>query len=280
MSGWKRSGTDIRHKILLALCMLTLIGCVDILGPGIPSEAVRVDPGPEYAAWWGLMEECTGVSGDMDAVRWYLVPGATTISGEGGPAGRFYRGRHAIVIAERWYREGPLVRHEMLHALLSEVGHPREFFAERCGGLVSCGVECLEDAGSSPAWDLSSPIALPEEIEVSVRVFPELLRPPSATYGCPSIVVDLHNPLGGTVAVDVDRGNSFAWQIEGWGVGAGGAPMLADSLVVLAEGGTWSYAFDCPRLFRADFPPGEYLLRGLFGRLASAPILLQILPAR
>lgn len=43
---------------------------------------------------------------------------------------------HRIYVTDLYRGEILLVRHEMLHDLLNDVGHPREFFVERCGHLL------------------------------------------------------------------------------------------------------------------------------------------------
>lgn len=66
------------------------------------------------------------------------------------------------VFSAIWYSEGNRivmvqqeatwnigVRHEMLHALLHVGTHPREYFLERCRGVVYCGDGVCSDSSTS-----------------------------------------------------------------------------------------------------------------------------------
>lgn len=266
--------------VLLALTIgLGLVGCNDVSGPRLPTGAVRLAPlPPEYAHWWSLTERCSGLEGDLDSVGWFVLPGVWRIPGSrGAVAGYDARGHHILVV-EGFERDGSLVRHEMLHALLRrERGHRRDLFVEACGGVVSCGEDCRQDAGSAPSWDLSAPMAAPGSLDLRAEVLPDTLRFPSRTHGCASVVVSIGNPNPGTVAVDVERGRGFDWALEGWGIGGGG-PNLADSLVVIPGGRWWEYVMDCPPVFREGLPSGDYLLRGRLQGKESPPVPLTVLP--
>src|SRR5699024_2935350 len=92
--------------------------------------------------WWGMTEACSGHSGELSAVRWYRVPGWTVpVNGEAAAA-FWTTGGNQIVIADELVEDGEVVRHEMLHALLGERGHPTEPFLTSCASVLSCGRVC------------------------------------------------------------------------------------------------------------------------------------------
>jgi hypothetical protein len=83
----------------------------------LPENAVRIDPLEPYALWWAQTEACSGRTGSMGAVEWYVVPDADAISSRIGDAAGYYdRVAGRIVLAGNWSLHGGLVRHEMLHA--------------------------------------------------------------------------------------------------------------------------------------------------------------------
>lgn len=264
---------------LLGLIALGSWGCADLLGPHLPRGAVPLDPiPPEYASWWQMTEECSGRTGRLEDVRWFTVPGASTLPGSDHAAGFYQWLGHYVVLAGRFEREGHMVRHEMLHALAGARGHPRELFVERCGGVVSCGGACLQEVGETPTWDPSTPVVRPEEIQVSVDLLPRSIQAPTEIHGCPTLTVSLTNNTDRAVAVELRGGGSFRWAVEGWGEGAGGGLIPIDSLVILPPGESWPYGFDCPRLFRSGLPPGEYKLWGIFDNLRSPHVVIESLP--
>lgn len=107
-----------------------LLGCGDPTAPGLPAGAVPMDAPTVYAEWWRLTESCSGLTGDFYAIQWYSVPGV--LSFENGIAGRWLP-NGSIVLAGKHERDGPLVRHEMLHALRKRGGHQRDAFVLTSG---------------------------------------------------------------------------------------------------------------------------------------------------
>lgn len=113
-----------------------LIAC-DVLGPAapLPDGAIAFLPPAEYRTWWARTEDCSGVTGDFDQVRWYLVPDVSVFATVAGPeVGRWSRGGNGteIVLAGAYRDDEMVVRHEMLHALLDQSGHPPAYFVNRC----------------------------------------------------------------------------------------------------------------------------------------------------
>ncbi len=265
----------------LVLCVAVLGGCVDLFGPELPDGAVALDPLPaEYAGWWALTETCTGVRGEMADVGFYVLPGSETIAGSRGAIGLYQEGRHRIVLTETHLRNGHLVRHEMIHALLRGGGHPRSLFQERCGGVVSCSGPCREEGGTRPTWRLDLPVAEEEELQVSVALLPSTVSLSTATQGCVSIAVSLTNLSGEARTADIRSGRAFGFALEGWGEGGGGrgSPVLGERLISLPDSQPWTWVEDCPAVFAGALAPGTYAVRGLLDGLFSEPATLTVIP--
>jgi len=139
---------DMRHRtrgisFALALC-LAGPGCADpATAPGarLPAGAMAFDPPLDYERWWRKTEDCSGLTGDYAAVRWYAVSGDVVVAGTAYDAYWFATGNR-IVLAERVRRDELVIRHEALHALLRRGDHPAEYFQQRCAGVVDCNVVC------------------------------------------------------------------------------------------------------------------------------------------
>ena len=113
------TGRFYQRCVLVMAAASMLSACSDILGPGIPDGAVVLAPLPaEFEGWWSITESCAGLQGALEDVEWRIMPGDRQLSDEGA-LGRYIRRSHAIVLADGWERNGYLVRHEMLHALLA-----------------------------------------------------------------------------------------------------------------------------------------------------------------
>ncbi|HEX6533579.1 MAG TPA: hypothetical protein VF041_03225 [Gemmatimonadaceae bacterium] len=107
-----------------------------------------------------------------------------------------------IVLAERAMMAGPLVRHEMLHALVRLPGHPRNEFLERCGGVVVCVDDCITAAGPPPVPSAGTPRVGSDALSLSVEVNPPL--PDGATHGGYfTITVLAHDPADHAVVVEL-----------------------------------------------------------------------------
>lgn len=81
------------------------------------------------------MERCSGRTATLPDVSWYrTVAGAPLIINGKSGAGAWFRSGNRIALANE---SGPVVRHEMLHAILQDGLHPGEVFAGRCGSYVA-----------------------------------------------------------------------------------------------------------------------------------------------
>ena len=116
---------------------LALSGCA-ALAPSqavLPAGAVPVAAPAVYREWFERTEACSGRTGDLAAVQFYVVPGVETFETRDGPQVGVWIGEgasHRIVIAGNYQGHEMVVRHELLHTLLRQTGHPEEYFVSRC----------------------------------------------------------------------------------------------------------------------------------------------------
>jgi hypothetical protein len=123
-------------RALALFGMLAILSC-EMLGPAapLPDGAVRFEPPLSYQTWWSRTQACAALDGTLESIRWYAVPHTRVFSTEAGPeVGRWSRGGNGIeiVIADAYLNNEMVIRHEMLHALLDQSGHPAEYFVDRC----------------------------------------------------------------------------------------------------------------------------------------------------
>ncbi|MDX2261501.1 MAG: hypothetical protein SFU84_07360 [Gemmatimonadales bacterium] len=97
-----------------------------------PEGALPMAPPSSYLAWWHETEACAGIEGDFPAVQWFEVPGESFECPSGRCVGR-WEPPDRIYVASAWAGHEMVVRHEMLHQLLAEDGHPPDLFERRCG---------------------------------------------------------------------------------------------------------------------------------------------------
>lgn len=126
------------------------VGCEDGFAPvPLPPNAFPFTPEPVYRAWWAQIEQCAGRRGSFDAVRWYAVPGEEPFSvpRHPRPVYGYWNAveNHIVLLQYLPNRRAPIIRHEMLHAILQRTDHPREYFVERCG-------DDIDGPESPPGW--------------------------------------------------------------------------------------------------------------------------------
>jgi len=176
-------------------CAATIAAaCTDLTYP-LPAGAIPWTPPARFALWWRMTESCSGKQGDLRSIRWYIVPDAVSIDLDGHQVQGATLGHDRIVLADSLRLDGPLVRHEMLHALLGVDGHPRYAFLNACNDIVSCGPACEKEAGGRPVPSPGAPVLDPRDLGTRVEIVP---RQPAASQdsGAVAIVVSITNPLG------------------------------------------------------------------------------------
>jgi len=219
----------------------------------------------------------------MANVRWYEVPAADTFDLKGEyVSGAWYAEGNRIAIASDYVDYGPLVRHEMLHALLHYGGHPRDQFLGSCGDIVTCVSECVVDAGGPPHFFTRAAFVAPTAVAVTTLVIPSPVSV-SIDSGYFTVTVEVTNesphPVRAVAPLAMARvGIRFS------GTGGGETLQLSDSTVPFARAGTAGstrrYVYDVlpvqPDYF--DLAPGSYTVGSTFLGQAAPPQSLTVNP--
>jgi hypothetical protein len=93
---------------MLVLAVLAL-GCME------PSKDEPFTPPPEYQVWYARVEQCSGVHGSFDRLRFFVLGAEDRRAGAA-------RGHDIWIRAI--YRETPfVVEHEILHSLIGDGDH-------------------------------------------------------------------------------------------------------------------------------------------------------------
>src|SRR5262245_40900655 len=211
----------MHRKTRPALLALAGLGCQSLTDPVLPPGATRLIPPAVFTRWWAMTEACSGRSGDMSAVTWYVVTGSPSISvGRQSDLGGYYSGvSNRIVLADTAGLDGSIIRHEMLHALLAgsvSGRHPRDEFLGRCAGTVICVDACLSDAGPPPPPDPAAVTVDPRVLRVT-----GVIDPAAPTHGVDdgwfTFTILVTNPRSTPVSValapsgDAGPPVSFSW---------------------------------------------------------------------
>jgi hypothetical protein len=115
-----------------------LSGCASIAEPRavtLPPGAIEVAAPAIYREWSDRTEACSGLTGQFSSVKWYVVPGVETFETDEGPKVGMWTSHgdtDRIIIAGVYRNTEMVVRHEILHHLLGQAGHPPEYFVTRC----------------------------------------------------------------------------------------------------------------------------------------------------
>lgn len=136
----KRSWRNRTRTMALCAVGAALVGCG--VGPdpdGLPGGTIRRSfPAPfEYVDWWDEISACSGESGDLNDVRFFVVVQPLLLLGNAFPCGNglicngLWEAPHDITLAPGYIDNETLVKHEMLHDLVRTKGHPPVF--EECG---------------------------------------------------------------------------------------------------------------------------------------------------
>src|ERR1700730_14871912 len=100
--------------------------CNRITELALPSDAERFAPPEVYATWWNMTESCSGLVGSLSSVTWFKTNHyLMRPKSEQSIRGYWSQAGNQIVMAGTSVFDGGAVRHEMLHALIGKLGHPR-----------------------------------------------------------------------------------------------------------------------------------------------------------
>jgi hypothetical protein len=197
-----------------------------------------------------MVESCSGLQGSVSDITWYQVPNSQTVDLSGDEVGGYWT-LHSkrIVLAGDLTDDGSVVRHEMLHALLRDVkGHPREYFLERCGGVVSCTSSCVRDAGPAPNIDWTTERVTSDVLKLFVSIVPSS---PSSSVdgGVFTVIVTATNPNSHAIIITPNASASnysfFCSLLRETGPPVGSAVYVLDSAMrYFAAGETKRQYFD------------------------------------
>jgi hypothetical protein len=108
--------------------------------PTAPAGSQPISPLPVYSVWWQQVEQCSGLSGDLGRVAWYVVPCAEgepgfqcdatpdgLCGGEWIPPHTILLGGPNSVLPAGYADDEFTVKHEMLHDLTGNAEHPDLF---------------------------------------------------------------------------------------------------------------------------------------------------------
>jgi len=115
-------------RFLILLLVLLVAGCDNPLGPELPPSAEPTLPGRSFAGLWDEVETDAGVTGDFDAISWYMVPGSYWLQDGTAARGMWVKDGNRIYIASAYWGTAGVVRHEMLHAILRDPDHDNPLF--------------------------------------------------------------------------------------------------------------------------------------------------------
>jgi len=130
-------GAAAAVRVVVVAAGAAAAGCES---PVAPSGSQAIAPLPVYSDWWQQVEQCSGLTGDLARVAWYVVPCEAGESGfqceatPDGLCGGEWLPPHTILLAgpndvlPAGYADDEFtVKHEMLHDLTGSPDHPDLF---------------------------------------------------------------------------------------------------------------------------------------------------------
>ena len=254
--------------IILSAFLSLALACDAPTAPDVPQTAVPLTPPARFALWWRLTQACSGITGDLAAVSWYVVPNTRSLSYQGKKVDAYWIGNpDRIVLADSLRNAGPIVRHEMLHVLLHRNGHPRDAYLAACGGVVACDGECALEAGVYGSAPASAPVLQPRDVDTRVDVLAPLPAEVGDS-GAAAVLITVTNPRTEPVWVRLTPRESGDFQYPTFGVVAD----YDDPARVAALVAEWSQSSLFPLdagerrhwVWEGSFPRGRYGVLGYF----------------
>ena len=210
-----------------------------------------------------MVESCSGLSGDLATVRWYVQPGVDTlqVSGIADAAGVWFSYGNRILLTESSVADGPTVRHEMLHALIGsgesdKDSHPKLYFRERCGGIVACDGPCAIDGGPDPLPPLGAAVIDVRDLLVSAQ-FEPAVDSGGQTGGWIALVISAQNPRPDPVWVrlaSVPEENGYATTYGYVGFGGDSYYYMYGDSIAFQGGETQRFALDIHSVLSGTHP--------------------------
>lgn len=262
-----------------ALWALAASSCNQASAPAFPAGATRFDPPAVFAQWWRETEACSELQREFADVTWYAVSDDQRIVVGGRTYDAYWWARPSrIVVRAGVLYDGPLVRHEMLHALTGSGTHGNAFVRE-CAGVVECGAQCRSEAGPGVTIPTNAREVLLSDVITTVRV--ELTESGSTEGRWVTVVVDIANPFAEPVWVILGSAgpNQTSWPTFGYVIEC--ATSCAGP-----TGSSYDYAFDNrfpieasehrAQLFDHHLGPGDYRIRGTFATDTTDAITISV----
>ncbi len=134
-AGWSLLGLAAvgAVRVGIAVVGVAVAGCET---PTAPAGSQAIAPMPIFSSWWQQVEQCSGLSGDLARVDWYVVP---CVEGEPGfqceatpdglcggewlPPHTILLGGPNDVLPGGYVDDEFTVKHEMLHDLAGSPEH-------------------------------------------------------------------------------------------------------------------------------------------------------------
>lgn len=281
----KRQSATILSFALAAACSAGTTGPEPLRtssDPTTSNPALHQFTAPaQYDLWWELTKSCSGLDRDISGVRFYTEPAtdlhpadATTAS----VAGEWSASTNSITLTDAAVTSGPVVRHEMLHALLVAGGHPADQFVRACGGYVNCEGACAASVGDEPPVSSYAEHVSRNEVEVTQRLVPsviDLARDPDGWF---ALIVEVHNPRSDAVQVRLtpQAGRAEVSPTIGYaGRRVSHQQYVQGALLPLRAGETQRMVYD---LRATDFvrENGSLVIRGFFNADSLPELTLQL----
>lgn len=282
----------LRRDLTIVACLSAAFAgaCREIVDPPLPDGTQTFTPPSYYTTWWAMTSACSGVSGDLAAVQWYVVPAGTSLVLDGAQlSGYWSEASNRIVLRDDARSDGAVVRHEMLHALIRVGGHPRQYFIDRCGGTVDCVSACIADAGPAATPPAATPQVPADSFDLAV-VFGADTVSATANGGYLSVTVTATNrashpviaslPLSGDVLANE---LAFGFLLASASGGSTGGSVVINQ--ALTSSGVWFFAagetkrqvFD---VFANDagLKAGQYRATGSFGLSLTSSRSVTVVP--
>ena len=264
--------------IYLVLGPLWFAACKTATQPEaqLPTGAIAFAAPAAYRTWWSVVQSCSGLTGDFNAVHWYQVPGTTTflVPGSGAANGVWYSNGNIIVVAGDSAQSGQIVRHEMLHALIGPVsGHPAQYFYTKCGGIVACATNCAAEAlAAIPAVDPAAPLVDASSVALDAHTAP-IDFTTARSEGWVTLVIKVTNAGASELRIRIPRitpgnlsGALFGYTYNG----SGRIDLTSDAILYLPAGATKQRAFD----IKVSLLDTGARLRGAFAAESTAVITM------
>src|SRR5262245_66359641 len=91
-----------------------------------PAGDHPMQPPEEYRAWFNKTRACSGLDGNFDRIRWFIVDGDEFDCPSGKCVGR-WNSDHSIFISREYNEKELVVRHDKLHV---QIGTPSNTYSQ------------------------------------------------------------------------------------------------------------------------------------------------------